>query len=108
MVRNRSWGPPNVSAAILLVMFTWQLTKADEFPLPPFDDVITLPAELGGKSRVFLLDPGASTVLFHTSLRPHLGSPLRNTSLNAFDASSVPASIFASLQMYVAGKRGLA
>jgi len=52
---------------------TARAAEPQEFPLPPYDDAIYIPVEVGGKERLFLLDSGASAVIVHDSLRDHLG-----------------------------------
>ena len=61
------------SLLVFSILGSAYAAEPQEFPLPPFIDAICIPVELGGEEHLFLLDSGASTLLFDESLKKHLG-----------------------------------
>ena len=88
----------------LLIVLISQLTRAEEFQLPPYSDVVTMHVDMGGKTRLFLLDSGASTVYVHKSLRSELGKPVGDYRVNGVDAAEVSVPFFEAPKMLIAGE----
>lgn len=74
-----------------------------EFPLPPYVDAICIPVELGGSEHLFLLDSGASTLLFDESLKEHLGEPAGQYQMRDAAGKRVKMEFFQAPQLRIRG-----
>jgi hypothetical protein len=67
------------------------------FPMPKYDDAITLPVTIGGKQRLFIVDSGSSGNVYHNSLRPWLGEPVDTYTVQALDGDEISTELFSAL-----------
>lgn len=79
---------------IVLLMASYALASAQrtcaeqdcvEFPIPPYNDVVVMPATIGGTEHLCVIDSGASRNVFDNSLRDMLGESLGQASATAAD-----------------------
>jgi hypothetical protein len=100
------------------VLASAQITCAEqdcvEFPIPPYNDVVVVPATIGGTEHLCVIDSGASRNLFDKSLRDKLGKPLGNASATAADGDRFEIETFqapeiriGSFYLRTASKSGL-
>jgi len=72
-----------------------------EIPLPPYIDAICIPVEIAGKERLFMLDSGASTLVFDASLKEHLGEVAGRYRMRDAAGQLVKMEFFRSPQMRI-------
>jgi hypothetical protein len=65
-----------------------------EFPLPEYDDVISIPVTVGNAEHLCVLDSGCTSHIFHTSLRDTLGTQLRETDATALDGERMKLALY--------------
>lgn len=102
MQQQNGWTRPAFLIAFVPMLAAWQSAIAADFPLPPYDEAITLPVEVDGTTHLFLLDSGASTVFLHSNFRSRLSGKSTTHSVNSFDASQLSAAFYAAPRMSIA------
>src|ERR1700712_4392173 len=87
----------SLSFVVLLVALVCTRVFADddkvEFPLPEYDDVISIPVTVGNAEHLCLLDSGCTRHIFHTSLCETLGMQLGKEVSTAADGERVKVAL---------------
>lgn len=114
----RHWTSQHLSLAHLpyelvrLLLFCLGLSAASnaiagdegvEFPLPVYNDLIVVPVTINGSNHLCAIDSGATTCLFHTSLRKQLGKPLGIVTTIAANGERIQMESFPTPELRIGG-----